>query len=40
MIVMGLIEALENIQQHSVDTILDDMPTIDKMARTINGLKE
>ena len=33
-------EAMENIQQRSVNTALNEKPTMDEMVRTIKGLKE
>ena len=34
------LEALENIQQRSVNTALDEKPTMDEMVRAIKGLKD
>ena len=33
-------EVLENIQKHSVNTALDEKPTMDEMVRAIKGLKD
>ena len=33
-------EVLENIQQHSVNSVLVDKLTMDEMVRSINGLKD
>ena len=33
-------KVLENIQKRSVNTALDEKPTVDKMVRTIKGLND
>ena len=33
-------DVLENIQKHSVNTALDEKPTMDEEVRAINGLKD
>ena len=33
-------DALENIQTHSVNTALDEKPTMDEMVRTIKGIED
>ena len=34
------LEVLENIQKRSVNTALDEEPTMDKMVRAMKGLKD